>query len=115
MQIPNIFKETIKNTFYDKKIEIWSFGTTKDEEGAVIGNGKKDKIDELICNFQFATKEYIKQQYGMEIEANAVVTCDETVAKIGDILVYNENDYTIKSIVPSDSHITILAEGDEDE
>lgn len=112
MEIPELFKQVIKDTFYDKKIEIWSSGTITDDEGATIGNGKKEKIDAFDGNFQFSTREYIQQEYGKEIEANAIVTCEKTVAQIGDILVYNSKDYIIKSIVLSDSHNTILVEGD---
>lgn len=113
MQIPDLFKQIIADTFYDKDIEIWSSGTIKDDEGAVIGNGKLDKIDSFKGNFQFTTREYIQQEYGKEIEANAIVTCDTTVAQLGNILVYNGKDYTIKNVVPSDSHITLLVKGDD--
>ncbi len=115
MKIPDLFKQAIKDTFYDKKIEIWSSGSITDNEGAEIGNGKQEKIDEFMGNFQFSTREYIGQEYGKEIEANAIVTCDKTVAKIGDILVYNDNDYIIASIVPSDSHFTILVKGSDED
>lgn len=111
MRIPEEFKQAIENTFYDKDIEIWTSGTIKDDEGAVIGNGKVEKIDSFKGNFQFSTREYIQQEYGREIEANAIVTCDKTVAEIGNILVYNNNDYTIKSSITGDSHTTILVLG----
>lgn len=113
MKIPEEFKKAIADTFYDKDIEIWTSGTIKDDEGAVIGDGKLEKIDSFKGNFQFSTREYIQQEYGREIEANAIVTCDKANAKIGNILVYNDKEYTIKSLVPSDSHITILVEGDD--
>lgn len=113
MKIPEEFKKVIADTFYDKDIEIWTSGTIKDDEGAVIGNGKLEKIDAFKGNFQFSTREYIQQEYGKEIEANAIVTCDKTVAEIGNILVYNDKEYEVKSLVPSDSHITILVEGDD--
>lgn len=108
MQISEIFKQAITDTFYDKDIEIWTAGTIKDDEGSVIENGKLDKIDSFKGNFQFSTREYIQQEYGKEIEANAIVTCNETKAEIGNILVYDNKEYTIKSLVPSDSHITLL-------
>ncbi len=108
MKIPEIFKQAIADTFYDKDIEIWTEGTIKDEEGSVIENGKVEKIDSFKGNFQFSTREYIQQEYGKEIEANAIVTCDKTIGKIGNILVYNNNDYTIKSLITGDSHTTIL-------
>lgn len=110
MQIPEMFKQTIADTFYDKDIEIWTSGTITDDEGSVIGNGRLDKIDSFKGNFQFSTREYIQQEYGKEIEANAIVTCNETKAKISNILVYDNKEYTIKSLVPSDSHITLLVE-----
>ena len=113
MKIPEIFKQVITDTFYDKDIEIWTSGTIKDDEGAVVGNGKLEKIDSFKGNFQFSTREYIQQEYGREIEANAIVTCNKANAEIGNILVYNDKEYKIKSLVPSDSHITILVEGDK--
>lgn len=113
MKIPEIFKQVIADTFYDKDIEIWTSGTIKDNEGSIVGDGKLEKIDSFKGNFQFSTREYIQQEYGKEIEANAIVTCDKTVAEIGNILVYNDKEYEIKSLVPSDSYITILVEGDD--
>lgn len=114
MNILKEFKQAISDTFYDKDIEIWTSGTIKDDEGAVIGNGKVERVDSFKGNFQFQTREKIQQEYGQKIEANAIVTCDKTTAQIGNILVYNSKDYVIKSIVPPDSHVTILIEGDED-
>lgn len=111
MQIPGIFKQAIADTFYDKDIEIWTYGTIKDDEGSVIEDGRLDKIDSFKGNFQFSTREYIQQEYGKEIEANAIVTCNKTKAEISNILVYDNKEYTIKSLVPSDSHITLLVEG----
>lgn len=113
MKIPEIFKQVIADTFYDKDIEIWTSGTIKDDEGSIVGNGKLEKIDSFKGNFQISTREYIQQEYGKEIKANVIVTCDKTVAEIGNILVYNDKEYEIKSLVPSDSHITILVEGDD--
>lgn len=114
MKIPNKFKEIIADTFYDKDIEIYTSGTIKDDEGAVIENGKLEKIDSFKGNFQFTTREYIRQEYGEEIEANAIVTCDKTIAQIKNILVYNGNDYTIKSKIVSDSHTILLVDGSDD-
>ena len=111
MQIPEIFKQVIADTFYDKDIEIWTSGMIKDDEGSSIGEGRLEKIDSFKGNFQFSTREYIQQEYGKEIEANAIVTCDKAKAEIGNILVYGNKDYTIKSLVHSDSHITFLVEG----
>ena len=113
MQIPEIFKQAIADTFYDKEIEIWTSGTIKEDEGSVIENGKLEKIDSFKGNFQFSTREYIQQEYGREIEANAIVTCDKSNAEIGNILVYNNKEYSIKSLISGDSHTIILVLGDD--
>ena len=102
------------NTFYDKDIEIWTSGTIRDDEGSIIGDGKLEKIDSFKGNFQFKTRECMQQEYGKEIEANAIITCNKAVANIGDILVYNDNDYVIKSIIVSDSHTTIIVNGSDE-
>lgn len=115
MQIPDLFKQTIANTFYDKDIEIWTSGAIKDDEGAVIGNGKQEKIDSFKGNFQFTTREYIQKVYGIEIEANAIVTCDKTVAQIRNILVYEGNDYIIKTKITGDSHTILLVNGSDED
>ena len=112
MNIPNGFKQAVADTFYDKDIEIWSSGTIKDEEGATIGSGKQEKIDSFKGNFQFKTREYIQQEYGQEIEANALITCKSTVAEIGNILVYDNKEYTIVANPKSDSHTTLIVKGD---
>lgn len=138
MKIPNLFKQVIADTLYDKEIEIWSSKTIKDDEGAIIQEGKSEKIDEFKGNFQFQTKEKIKQEYGEEIEANAIITCEKTLAKEKDILIYLRNrthfelsrytheelsqltnaelqyymyEFEIVSVIPHDSHITMLAKG----
>lgn len=113
MQISEIFKQTISDTFYDKDIEIWTSGTIKDEEGCIVGNGKVDMIDTFKGNFQFQTREKIQQQYGQEIEANAIVTCANTKAVESNILVYNAQEYEIKGVIPSDSHIALLVNGSD--
>lgn len=113
MKIPEEFKKVIADTFYDKDIEIWTEGTIKDDEGSVVGNGKLEKIDSFKGNFQFSTREYIQQEYGREIEANAIVTCDKSNAEIGNILVYNNKEYSIKSLISGDSHTIILVLGDD--
>ena len=111
MQISDLFKQTIADTFYDKDIEIYSSGTITDDEGSTIGTGKVEKIDSFKGNFQFTTREYIQQEYGQEIEANAIVTCNEIKVEIGNILIYDNKEYIIKSLVHSDSHMTLLVEG----
>ena len=137
MQIPEIFKNTIEDIFYDKDIEIWRTGTLVDDEGSITET-KTEKKETFQGNFQFKTREKIKQEYGEEVIADAVITCRRTLAKEKDILIYLRNrtnyelsqykhgelasmtheelskyqyEFEIVSVIPSDSHITILAKG----
>ena len=140
MIIPDKFKNVIKDTFYDKRIEIWLTKELVDDEGSIVQEGKRTKIDEFDGNFQFSSREFIQQEYGRDIQASAIVTCDKTIAKEGDILVYSdmkpsnwllsrysnqelsqysnlylqkeiaEREYIVKSVIPGDSHFTILVE-----
>lgn len=110
MKIPNEFKQIIADTFYDKDIQIWTVGIIKDDEGSVVGEGKQEKIDSFKGNFQFKTREKLQEEYGQTMKADAIVTCNNVVGAIGDILVYNEQEYIIKSLIVSDSHTTILVE-----
>lgn len=112
MNIPNLFKETIKNIFYDKELELWASGETTDDEGSTISSGKKEKKKDFKGNFQFSTREYIQTEYGKEIDADVIVTCDiEVNAEMGDMIIYEGQEYVIKANPKSDSHITLLAKG----
>ena len=114
MQIPDLFKQVIADTFYDKDIQIWQEGTEKDDEGSIVANGVLEMIDKVKGDFQFTTREYIQQEYGKEIEANGIVTCDKIIASIGDILIYDNKKYIIKSMFASDSHTTLLVNGSDE-
>ncbi len=111
VNIPKEFKKAIAEIFYDKDLQLWTSGTIKDEEGGMIGIGKIKKISDFKGNFRFSTKEYIQQEYGREIDAEAIITCDESQAKIGNIIVYDNQEYEIKSNLKCDSHITLLVKG----
>lgn len=109
MQISNLFKEVIKNTFYDKKIDI--YGTTEEvgeELDTIMVKGELREKD-VPCNVHFIGNEVAKKDYGLDIEANIMVTCDKTVAKISDILTYLDKNYTITGILTPDSHTKIFA------
>lgn len=109
MQIPNLFKEVIKNTFYDKEIDIYETIEKTGEELDTIrtkGNLKEEKIP---CNVHFIGNEVAKKDYGLNIEASIMITCDKTVAQMTDILAYLGQDYIITGKLTSDSHTKLFA------
>lgn len=110
MKIPKMFKDVIANTFYDKELKIMSTDTEeeKDDEGCVIESIKNIEKETIMGNFQYSTLEKIQQEYGKEMIADCIVTCEDTTATVDDILVYQYKEYEIKAIIPSDSHKTLL-------
>lgn len=119
MKIPNEFKKIIADTFYDKELKIMTTETeeVRDDEGGIIENKKETIKEEIKSNFQYSTLEKVQQQYGKEMIANCIATCEDTQATVDDILVYQDKQYEIKAIIPTDSHKTILLykAGDENE
>ena len=110
MQIPEQFKQVIADTFYDKELKIMTTEkeTIRDDEGSVI-ESEKDILKETIKgNFQFSTLEKVQQEYGKEMIAECIVTCNDTIATVDDVLIYQDKKYEIKAIIPYDSHKTIL-------
>lgn len=110
MKLPNEFKQIIANTFYDKELKIM---TTKkeevrDDEGSVIETEKDIVKETIMGNFQYSTLEKVQQEYGKEMIAECIATCEDTQATVNDILVYLDKEYEIKAIIPYDSHKTIL-------
>ncbi len=110
MQIPNEFKKIIANTFYDKELKIMTTEKEqeKDEEGCIIETEKETLKETIMGNFQFSTLEKVQQEYGKEMIAECIITCENTIATVNDILIYQDKEYEIKAIIPSDSHKTIL-------
>lgn len=110
MKIPEMFKEVIANTFYDKELKIMTTNVTqkKDDEGCAIESTRNIEKEIVMGNFQYSTLEKIQQEYGKEMAADCIATCENTTATVDDVLVYLDKEYEIKAIIPSDSHKTLL-------
>ncbi len=109
MDISTLFKQTIADIFYDKIVNIYS---TKDETGEELDTirTKGDlKEDNLSCNVHQIGNELAKKDYGLDIDANIMVTCDKTMAELGDILTYLNQDYCITGKLILDSHTKLFA------
>ncbi len=110
MKIPNEFKKVIANNFYDKELKIMTTEKeqVKDDEGCISETEKDIVKGTIMGNFQFSTLEKVQQEYGKEMIAECIATCEDTQATVDDILVYQDKEYEIKAIIPYDSHKTIL-------
>lgn len=109
MNISETFKKVISDTFYDKEVDIYDVLEETGEELDIVR--KKDNIIEksLKCNVHQTSNDLVLKDYGLNIEANIMIACDNTIAKIGDILTYKEQDYIVTGKLSLDSHIKLFA------
>ena len=108
MQIPILFKKIIENTFYDKETFIFYPHEEVGEEMDVMLTAGEMK-EQLKCNIHQIGNEIVQQDYGLDIEANIMITCSKTIAQKGDLLEYGNKLYIITEILKPDSHIKIFA------
>lgn len=109
MNITETFIQIISDTFYDKEVDIYDVLEETGEELDIVR--KKDNIIEksLKCNIHQTSNDLVLKDYGLNIEANIMITCDSTIAKIGDILTYKEQDYIVTGKLNFDSHTKLFA------
>ena len=109
MYIPQTMKNKIANTFYDKTVEIMSNQTIVDAEGGVTSKGLA-VIDSFNGNVSFSNCKKIQEEYGLDYEIDISITADiDTDISINNYIKYNDIIYDVTDILPSDSHILIVA------
>ena len=109
MYIPKSMKTKIANAFYDKTVEIMSKENIIDAEGGVISRGLT-VIDSFNGNVSFSNCKKIQEEYGLDYEIDISITADpETNISINDMIKYNDIVYNVTDVLPSDSHILIVA------
>ena len=110
MNISSEFKEIISSVFYDKQIDVYDIVENVGEELDCTREKGEIKQAKLSCNVHFTSNEMVKKDFGLDIEVNIMVTCDTTVAQIGDIITYQNQDYTITGKLTPDSHTKLFAQ-----
>ena len=80
MKISEAFKQVIVNTLYDKQLKIMTTEKekVKEEEGCVIETERNVEKETIMGNFQFSTFEKVQQEYGKEMIAECIATCEDT-------------------------------------
>ena len=108
MLFPNKAKQAIAKSFYDKTIEVLTTEDTIDAEGGVVKGSLTTK-----CTFQgnvrFTNLGEIQTELGLVKSIDICVTCgaDENVS-VNDLLRCSNKLYVATSVIPSDSHLTIV-------
>ena len=108
MYIPKTMTKKIAQTFYDKEVEILEKQTTIDAEGGVTSKGY-DVIDTFKGNVNFSNCKQIQEEYGLDYNIDVSITTDYNTLKINDIIKYRDVIYNVTDILPSDSHVLIVA------
>ena len=100
-------KNKIKDTFYDKEVSILSKTQTIDAEGGIV-KGSLEVIDTFMGNVNFSNCKKIQEEYGLDYQIDVAITTDKMV-NIDDVIEYLSVKYTVTDVMPTDSHILILA------
>ncbi len=107
MKIPELFKKTIADTFYDKQVLILDSHTALDEEGGFI-EGALEQKGSFVGNVSFSNFKALKEQYGIEKQIDIVITTDCDKVQLADLISYKGIIYEITERIVSDSHIMVV-------
>lgn len=108
MYIPKSMKTKIASVFYDKEVEVLSASESMDAEGGVIYKGL-DVVDTFKGNVNFSNCKKIQEEYGLDYQIDISITTDYDLLEINDIIKYQEIIYNVTDILPSDSHLLVVA------
>ncbi len=108
MYIPKTMRTKIASVFYDKEVEVLEKITTIDAEGGVNTKGLQSK-DNFKGNVSFSNCKKIQEEYGLDYNIDISITTDYNLLKINDIIKYLDVIYNVTDVLPSDSHILVVA------
>lgn len=99
----------IADIFYDKEIQILDESVSIDEEGGVISKGL-NVIDTFKGNVNFSNCKKIQEDYGLDYEIDISITAsNDTNICIANYIKYQDVIYNVTDVLPSDSHVLIVA------
>lgn len=98
----------IANTFYDKEVSVLVSKTTTDAEGGVNNKGY-EVLDTFKGNVNFSNCKQIQEEYGLDYNIDVAITTNYNILEINDIIKYQDVVYKVTDILPSDSHLLVIA------
>ncbi len=108
MKIPSSFKKSIKNTFYDKEVEIYGEPTAKDDGQGFITQEATATGETFKGNVQFDNFEELKTDYGLTEKVDIAISTDYELSA-GSIIGYGGILYKVSRILERDSHNLLTA------
>ena len=101
-------KKQIARVFYDKEVEILETNTTIDAEGGVNTKGV-NVLNKFKGNVNFSNCKKIQEEYGLDYNIDISVTTDYNLVEINNMIKYQDVIYNVTDVLPSDSHVLIVA------
>ena len=102
-------KRAIANNFYDKTVDVLSNNIVTDAEGGVNYRGLAT-VSSFNGNVSFSNCKKIQEEYGLDYEIDISITADiDTDVSVNDIIKYDNVFFNVTDVLPSDSHILIVA------
>lgn len=105
---PEEAKNSIADAFYDKVVEIISSEMIRDEEGGVIRDAQA-VTGSFKGNVRFNSLGEVQTELGLVESIDVAITCATgVVITVNDLFKYGGKVYQATSVIPSDSHLTIV-------
>lgn len=108
MYIPQKMKTKIAQAFYDKEVSVITHEVIIDAEGGVNKKGY-DVIDTFKGNVNFSNCKQIQEEYGLDYKIDVSITTNYNLLKLNDLIKYQDVVYNVTDILPSDSHLLVVA------
>lgn len=108
MFIPKSMKSSIATTFYDKTVSIMGKEDIVDEEGGIT-SGATTVLGTFKGNVSFSNCKKIQEDYGLDYDIDISITTDYELLAIDSLIQYGDIIYTVTDVLPSDSHVLIVA------
>lgn len=109
MRIPNKFKQVIKDTFYDKEVDLYSVTTEPDSDGFVRKGEPATKTGSFLGNVNFDKLDAIQEEYGIDQDIDITISTDEDVS-LDQVISYGGRFYKVIRAIQNDSHNLLIAQ-----
>lgn len=109
MRIPNKFKQVIKDTFYDKEVDLYNVTTEADSQGFVRNGEPATKTGSFLGNVSFDKLDLVQEEYGITEDVDMTISTDEDVS-LNQILSYGGRFYKVIRAIENDSHNLLIAQ-----
>lgn len=108
MKITQDFKNAIKNTFYDKTVEVLDVEVMTDVEGGtyLLNNGTTDTF---LANVRIENLEKVQEDFGIMDKIDIALTTDEVV-EAGVVVQYDGRVFKLIKAFTFDSHYLLVGQ-----